>query len=66
MSFDPQKWLHHFVLPLVAGGDVRVATAIGARELDLVRTASLERDPAVERIAEARHAVVSELLLAPR
>jgi hypothetical protein len=68
MSFDPDKWLHDFVLPLVAGGDVRVAAAIGAHELDAalsapeLPTASVD---AVRRIAEARQGVVGELLMAP-
>lgn len=63
MAFDPQAWLHHFVLPLVAGGDVRVSTAIGARELHLLRSAAFPPGGAAERIAEARHGLVSELLL---
>jgi hypothetical protein len=68
MTFDPDKWLHDFVLPLVAGGDVRVATAIGARELETALrapelTTSASADSAVRRIAEARHEVVSELVM---
>jgi hypothetical protein len=68
VSFDPDKWLHDFVLPLVAGGDVRVATAIGARELETALRApelstSTSTDGAIHRIAEARHDVVSELVM---
>lgn len=66
MAFDPAQWLHHFVLPLVAGGDVRVAAAVGARELGALRLAPLDRDPSAERIAEARHAIVAELILGAR
>ena len=65
MAFDAAQWLHHFVLPLVAGGDVRVAHVIGARELDLLRRSDLERDESGERIAEARHSIASELVLTP-
>ena len=44
MAFDPAQWLHHFVLPLVAGGDVRVAHVIGARELKLLLEKDFDRD----------------------
>ncbi len=64
MAFDPAQWLHHFVLPLVAGGDVRVAHVVGARELDQMVRADFERDESAQRIREARHAIVSELVLA--
>ena len=63
MAFDPALWLHHFVLPLVAGGDVRVAQVIGARELTLLRGGALGSDESAHRIGEARHAIVSELVL---
>jgi hypothetical protein len=66
VAFDPAQWLHHFVLPLVAGGDVRVAQVIGARELKALLEADFDRDESAHRIAEARHAVVSELVLTPR
>ncbi|MGZ3406720.1 MAG: hypothetical protein ACXVAN_09790, partial [Polyangia bacterium] len=65
MAFVPAQWLHHFVLPLVAGGDVRVREVIGARERKLLRESDLERDESAQRIAEARHAIVSELVMAP-
>jgi hypothetical protein len=63
MAFDPALWLHHFVLPLVAGGDVRVAQVVGARELKQLVETELGRDESAQRIGEARHAVVSELVL---
>ncbi|HEY2744553.1 MAG TPA: hypothetical protein VGL86_08015 [Polyangia bacterium] len=65
MAFDPAQWLHHFVLPLVAGGDVRVAHVIGARELRTLVTTDPTRDESGARIAEARHAITSELVLSP-
>ena len=65
MTFEPSQWLHHFVLPLVAGGDVRVAHVIGARERKLLAETSFERDESAHRIAEARHALASELVLSP-
>jgi hypothetical protein len=65
MAFDPAQWLHHFVLPLVAGGDVRVAHVIGARELKLLVESDLDRGESAQRIAEARHSIASELVLTP-
>ena len=65
MAFEPAQWLHHFVLPLVAGGDVRVAHVIGARERKRLLETDLERDESAQRIAEARHAIASELVLTP-
>jgi hypothetical protein len=65
VAFDAAQWLHHFVLPLVAGGDVRVAHVIGARELKPLLESDFERDESARRIAEARHAIVSEIVLAP-
>jgi hypothetical protein len=65
MAFAPPLWLHHFVLPLVAGGDVRVATVLGAREMKQLNESSFDDDESARRIAEARHAVVSELLINP-
>jgi hypothetical protein len=65
MAFVGAQWLHHFVLPLVAGGDVRVREVVGARELKLLRESDLDRDESAQRIAEARHAIVSELVMAP-
>lgn len=69
---DPEKtdrdWLHGFVLPLVAGGDVRVSGVIGQRELDRLVVSPVisgSRDESVLRICEARQAVMAELLLAP-
>jgi hypothetical protein len=59
------QWLHGFVLPLIAGGDVRVSEVIGQRELDRLVVAPLDRDEAALRIAEARQAVMAELLLDP-
>jgi hypothetical protein len=63
-----EPWLHGFVLPLVAGGDVRVSGVMGQRELDELIVdpwITSQRDERVHRIAEARHAVVSELLIDP-
>ena len=65
MAFDAAQWLHHFVLPLVAGGDVRVAHVIGARERKLLMESDFARDESAQRIAEARHAIASELVLTP-
>jgi hypothetical protein len=65
MTFSPSQWLHHFVLPLVAGGDVRVQQPIGARELKELYEADFARDESAQRIGESRHAVVSELVIAP-
>jgi hypothetical protein len=65
MAFEPAQWLHHFVLPLVAGGDVRVAHVVGARELQLLLESDLDRDESAQRIAEARHSIASELVLTP-
>jgi hypothetical protein len=65
MAFDAAQWLHHFVLPLVAGGDVRVSHVVGARELDALVRTDFSRDESALRIGEARHAVVSELVMAP-
>jgi len=65
MAFDPAQWLHHFVLPIVAGGDVRVQHVVGARELKLLLETEFGRDESALRIAEARHAIASELVLTP-
>ena len=65
MAFDAAQWLHHFVLPLVAGGDVRVSHVVGARELKLLLENDFLRDESAQRIAEARHAIASELVLTP-
>jgi hypothetical protein len=65
MAFDAAQWLHHFVLPLVAGGDVRVSHVVGARELKLLLETDFARDESAQRIAEARHAIASELVLTP-
>ena len=65
MAFDASQWLHHFVLPLVAGGDVRVSHVIGAKERKLLLETDFDRDESAQRIAEARHAIVSELVLTP-
>ncbi len=65
MAFDAAQWLHHFVLPLVAGGDVRVSHVIGARERKLLLESDFSRDESAQRIAEARHAIASELVLTP-
>lgn len=65
MKFQPARWLHHFVLPLIAGGDVRVAAVLGARELELLRQTDFDNDENGRRIAEARHALTAELLIAP-
>ncbi len=63
-----EQWLHGFVLPLVAGGDVRISGVMGQRELDELvvdPTITGMRDERVQRIAEARHAVVAEILIDP-
>jgi hypothetical protein len=65
MAFVAAQWLHHFVLPLVAGGDVRVREVVGARELKQLVESDLDRDESAQRIAEARHSIVSELVMAP-
>jgi hypothetical protein len=63
---DVPTWLHHFVLPLVAGGDVRVGgDPIDGQLLRQLRAAPLDDDPMARRIAEARHAVTAEILLDP-
>ena len=61
MAFEPAQWLHHFVLPLVAGGDVRVQQVIGTRELKQLLEHDFARDDNAQRIAVARHAIVSSL-----
>jgi hypothetical protein len=65
---DALKWLHGFALPLAAGGDVRVSSVVGQRELDTLLGSSplFDRDEKAERLAEARHAVAAELLLSTR
>jgi hypothetical protein len=54
-------WLHGFVLPLVAGGDVRVRGAMGAVELKALLDEDFSREAAAEQVAEARHQVAAEL-----
>lgn len=56
------EWLRGFLLPLVAGGDVRVSHPLGARELELLRSTMVESGDAVGRIREARHRVAAEIL----
>ena len=60
-----EKWLHGFVLPLVAGGDVRVSQVLGQAELDglITSTGIIERDERAVRVGEARHGVVCEVLV---
>lgn len=65
MKFAPARWLHNFVLPLIAGGDVRVAMVLGARELRQLKDSDFDNDENGQRIGEARHAIVSELLISP-
>jgi hypothetical protein len=62
---DAVEWLHGFVLPLVAGGDVRVRGALGAVELKhlLDRLPDLEGAAAAGQVAEARLQVAAELWL---
>jgi hypothetical protein len=57
-------FLHEFLLPLVAGGDVRVRRPLGARELQQLDDELIGYDDGEEadRFAEARHAVAAELL----
>src|SRR5206468_3870209 len=60
------KWLQRFVLPLVAGGDVRVAGVVGAVELArFVEEAEILEGECARRIAEARRMVAAELLADP-
>ncbi|HZS40618.1 MAG TPA: hypothetical protein VFF06_27485 [Polyangia bacterium] len=66
MKLDASTWLHRFVLPLVAGGDVRVAGAIGAADVELLLGHPFERDESAARIAEARQAVMAEILIDAR
>src|SRR5262249_39790109 len=54
------------VLPLVAGGDVRVQGALGAAELERLLSGELDADPIAERVAEARQQVMAELFLEAR
>jgi hypothetical protein len=62
-----EEWLHGFVLPLVAGGDVRVRGALGAAELGALLEAQSLGGESQARIAEARHQVAVELVYdAPR
>jgi len=63
VALDAAQWLHHFILPLVAGGDVRVAHVLGARALDMLVRHDFDRDESALRIAEARHSIVSELVM---
>lgn len=65
MPLASEKWLHDFVLPLTAGGDVRISGVIGQVELDQLLTAPLDREDSGLRVAEARQAVMAELLIDP-
>lgn len=60
MTPSVSEWLHGFVLPLVAGGDVRVRGALGSLELETL-TATAAADDSAAPIAEARHQVAAEL-----
>jgi hypothetical protein len=60
-----EKWLHDFVLPLVAGGDVRVAGVLGQRELKRLILHPLDREESGLRVSEARQAVMAEILIDP-
>jgi hypothetical protein len=58
--------MHGFVLPLVAGGDVRVRGAFDARALERLEAlceSAIEGDPAAIQVAEARREVAAELWL---
>jgi hypothetical protein len=55
------EWLHGFVLPLVAGGDVRVRGALGAVELKQLLDGTIDGEPAAEAVGEARLAIGAEL-----
>jgi hypothetical protein len=65
MPLTSEKWLHDFVLPLTAGGDVRISGVIGQVELEKLLTAPLDRADSGLRVAEARQAVMAELLIDP-
>jgi hypothetical protein len=60
-------WLHEFVLPLVAGGDVRVSRVFGAVELRRLEDGAFtnDGDERALALAEARQAVMAELLIDP-
>lgn len=60
-------WLHEFVLPLVAGGDVRVSRVFGAVELRRLEDEAftMESDERALALAEARQEVMAELLIDP-
>jgi hypothetical protein len=60
---DINEWLRGFVLPLVAGGDVRVRGALGAIELKALLDGNLEAEPAAKQVADARLEVAAELAL---
>ncbi len=60
---DASEWLHGFVLPLVAGGDVRVRGALGSVELKTLVDGGIEGLDAAEQVAEARQQVAAELWL---
>src|SRR3954452_16957304 len=57
------EWLHGFVLPLVAGGDVRVRGEMGAVELKQLLDGTIDGEPAAEAVGEARLQVAAELWL---
>lgn len=61
------KWLHEFVLPLVAGGDVRVARVFGAVELRRLEDEAftMESDERALALADARQEVMAELIIDP-
>jgi len=58
------EWLHHFLVPLVAGGDVRVARPFGAVERrQLCDEALVTNDERTDALGEARLAVAAEILV---
>jgi len=60
-------WLHHFLVPLVAGGDVRVSRPFGALERrQLCDEAVATDDERSRALGEARQSVAAEILVSPK
>ena len=60
-----RAFLEHFVLPLVAGGELCVASPIDANDLERFERELPEVSDAQERVDEARTAVVAEVVVRP-
>lgn len=65
MTIFPDEWLEQFVLPLVAGGELRVGGPIDAADLESLLEPRPKTEPLLERIARARRLVAAELVLDP-